>query len=589
MCHHLQTGARRANQLFVNQGAGNDGIPVFRDMAPEYGIADTSYSTNASFFDADNDGDLDLYVTVNMYDPQMGPNAYWWDNDARYLVNVDRFYINEYDSLRGHPVYRDATTEAGILKGGFSLGMHVVDIDRDGWKDVYISNDYNSPDMLFMNNGDGTFTDRAGDFMKHTCYSAMGMNVADMNNDGRADIFVLDMLPEDNLRRKAMLQPFNYISYVNNDRFGYTYQHVRNVLQMNQGVRPDNGDLSFLDVGLFAGIHATDWSWTPMLADFDNDQFRDLIITNGFPKDITDHDFSDYMTMRGNFIAPDVSLELIPSVKLYNYAYRNELDSAGGIPRFTTVSREWGITEPSFSSSAAYGDLDNDGDLDYVINNIDDSASVFRNMLVEQGRGRSNWLKVHFTGGSGNPDGLGAIVEIFYDGQEQMWENNPYRGYHSSVQTGAHFGLGEVSRLDSLRVEWPGGKTQTLRDVGVNADLRLDWAEATSVPLVRKPAPEPLFSERGAELGLDYLHPESDYIDYKVQRLLLHKLSQLGPGLAVSDVNGDGRDDLYLGGSHFHKGWFFLQQADGNFLEEGPAAGRGRRHQAGRRAGGVVF
>ena len=562
-----EPGKRRTNQLFVNQGTQDNGHLKFKEMAEAYGIADTSYTTTAAFFDYDNDGDLDLYLAVNQFDPMLAPNGYWREIDHRAEVNTDRLYENSYDSLAGHPVFREVSSQAGIVRGGFTLGMNIVDINRDGWKDIYVSNDYNSPDMLYVNNGDGTFTDRAGVYLKHTSYSSMGMNIADMNNDGLADIFVLDMLPEDNLRRKAMLQPFNYVSYLNNERFGYTYQHVRNVLQLNQGRRPDNGQFVFSDVSMFAGIHATDWSWTPMLADFDHDQFRDIIITNGFPKDITDHDFSDYMIMRGNYISHDLPLQLIPSVKLHNYAYRNQLTRAGGIPNFSKVSKAWGITEPSFSSSAAYGDLDNDGDLDYVVNNINDSAFVYRNMLVEQEGENANWLKIYFKGGAQNLNGLGAIIEIYYQGQEQMWENTPYRGYHSTIQMGAHFGLGGVELLDSVLIEWPGGKEQVLYDIPVNQELTLDYRDAHRTSVLPSPDPSYFFQEMSEELGLEYIHPESDFIDYNIQALLLHKLSQLGPGIAVSDVNQDGLDDFYLGGSHFNKGRFFLQLPDGTFVE----------------------
>jgi hypothetical protein len=562
-----EPGRRRANQLYVNQGAQEGDFPVFVEMAEAYGIADTSYTTTAAFFDYDNDGDLDLYLAVNRFDPRLTPNGYWYKKDPKAEANVDRFYENRYDSIPAHPVYREISAQAGIVRGGFSLGLNIVDIDRDGWKDIYVSNDYNSPDMLFMNNRNGTFTDRSGEYLKHTCYSAMGMNVADMNNDGLADIFVLDMLPEDNLRRKVFLQPYNYVSYLNNETFGYTYQHVRNMLQLNQGKRPDNGQLLFSDVSLYAGIHATDWSWTPMLADFDHDQFRDMIITNGFPKDITDHDFSDFMIMRGNYMTNEVPLTLIPSVKINNYAYKNMLTEEGGIPYFKKVSKEWGINEPSFSSSAAYGDLDNDGDLDYVVNNINDSAFVFRNMLLEKEQGNTNWLKIELKGGQHNLYGLGTIVEIYYNGKRQMWENTPYRGYHATVQTGAHFGLGDIELLDSVRVEWPGGKVQLLYQVAVNQVMALDYRDAEEDGGHTFPATSSIFREVSKELNLDFIHPESDYIDYNVQPLLLHKLSQLGPGMAVSDVNRDGLDDFYIGGSRFNKGRFFLQQPGGNFLE----------------------
>jgi len=560
-------GKRRANQLYVNQGTQDAGSPYFKEMAGAYGVADTSYTTNASFFDYDNDGDLDMYLAINEFDPKLAPNGYWWPNDSRAEVNTDKLYENSFDSIAGHPVLTDVSAKAGIVRGGFTLGINVVDINRDGWKDIYVSNDYNSPDMFYVNNGDGTFTDSAGAYLKHTSYSSMGMNIADMNNDGLADIFVLDMLPEDNLRRKVFLQPYNYVSYLNNETFGYTYQHVRNILQLNLGKRPDNGQLIFSDVSMFAGIHATDWSWTPMLADFDHDQFRDIIITNGFPKDITDHDFGDFMTMRGNYMEREIPLQLIPSVKIHNYAYKNQTTQEGGIPHFAKVSEEWGITEPSFSNAAAYGDLDNDGDLDYVVNNIDDSAFVYRNMIVEQNREDANWLNVIFKGGKNNINGLGAIIELYYQGKQQMWENTPFRGFLSSVQMGAHFGLGELTLLDSVLIEWPGGRQQVLYDVSANQNLEVDYKNALPVNIQSSSDTDLIFKEVSQESGVDYSHPESDYIDFNVQALLLHKLSQLGPGMAVSDVNQDGLDDFYVGGSHFNKGRFFVQQSNGTFLD----------------------
>lgn len=564
----LDSGPQRANQLYINQGAGAGELPVFSEQAAAYGIADTSYTTNAAFFDYDNDGDLDLYLAVNQFVQSMAPNAYWRENEPRFAINSDHLYENRFDEAAGHPVFREVSKEAGIVRGGFTLGLNIVDINRDGWKDIYVSNDYNSPDMLFVNNGDGTFTDRLQEYLKHTCYSAMGMNIADMNNDGLADIFVLDMEPEDNPRRKAMLLPYNYLAYLDNERFSYPYQHVRNVLQLNLGQRPDNGELLFTEVGLYADIHATDWSWTPMLADFDHDQFRDIIVTNGFPKDITDHDFAEHYSMRRNYVSSDKLLDVIPSVKLHNYAFKNELDNPGGIPRFSKKSEAWGISETSFSNAAAYGDLDNDGDLDYVVNNINDSAFVFRNMIIEQDLGNSNWLKVSLKGDKDNIQGIGAIIEIYYGGRQQMWENSPYRGYLSTVQQGAHFGLGAVMLLDSVRIEWPRGKEQVLYEVPANQYLQVDYLHA------REPAVRPemkkatIFREISRESGVDFLHPESDYIDYNVQKLLLHKLSQYGPGMAVSDVNGDGLDDFYVGGSHFNKGQFFLQKRDGTFLEQ---------------------
>jgi len=558
---------RRANMLFVNQGLNEDRIPVFIEMAEAYGVADTTHTTTAAFFDYDNDGDLDIFLAVNYIDPRIHPNAYKNKGDIELTYNADRLYENRFDGDKGHPVFRNVSKESGFLTGGFSLGVNIVDINRDGWKDIYISNDYLPGDMLYMNNGDKTFTDRSSEYMKHTASSAMGIDVGDVNNDGLADICVLDMVPEYNGRRKTMVKTNNYSSYVQNDKFDYPYQYVRNMLQLNQGFRPDNGELIFSEIGLYAGIHATDWSWSPLIADFDQDGLRDILISNGFPKDITDHDFGDFMVENMNNISDEMALQSVPSVKMHNYAFRNELDHTGGIPTFANVSEEWGIKEPSYSMGAVYADLDNDGDLDYIVNNIDDSAFVYRNTVIEKKLENTNWLYVDFKGSSNNVNGLGAIVEIYYKGQVQMWENTPYRGYLSSVQMGIHFGLGEVTLLDSVRIEWAEGNKQLLFNIPANQKLVLDFKDS-SPGKTQVPDNMPhYFKDYAEEAGIDYVHPEVDFNDFRSQKLLLHKLSQFGPGIAVSDINNDGLEDFYVGGSHFYKGRFFVQQSNGKFME----------------------
>jgi hypothetical protein len=508
-----------------------------------------------------------MFLAVNNIDPRIHPNAYKEKDDIQLTYNADRLYENNFNREKGHPVFTNVSKAAGLLTGGYALGLNIVDINRDGWKDIYVSNDYLAIDHLYMNNGDKTFTDRSSEFMKHTSMSAMGMDVGDVNNDGLADLFVLDMLPEYNGRRKTMVKTNNYFSYIQNEKYEYPYQYVRNMLQLNRGLRPDNGELIFSEVGMFAGIHATDWSWTPLLADFDQDGFRDLIISNGFPRDITDHDFAQLMRDSLNLIPFDDLLERIPSVKLHNYAYRNELDIPGGIPVYSNVSEEWGIKEPSFSMGSVYADLDGDGDLDFICNNMDDSAFVYRNTLVDQKRANTNWIYFDFEGSSENVNGLGAIVEVYHDGQQQMGEHTPYRGYLSSVQLGVHFGLGEADQLDSVRIEWAEETVQVLYNIPVNQKLLLDFKDSSPGKFPTKENRHPHFMDITEEAGVDFIHPEMDYNDFSVQKLLLRKLSQFGPGIAVSDINKDGLDDFYVGGSHFNKGRFFIQEAGGRFRE----------------------
>ncbi len=326
-----EPGSRRANSLFINKGNQTTptGSVAFTEMAAEYGIADTSHTTNAAFFDYDNDGDLDLYLVINQMDKGAVPNNYRQKIVDGTSHRTDKFFRNDFDEKSGHAVFTDISKEAGITIEGFGLGINICDINRDGWKDIYITNDYLTNDLFWINSpmADGAagrrFVDKAPSYLKHTSHSAMGNDVVDLNNDALADIVALDMLPEDNFRRKTMLPPNNYISYFNNDRFGYQYQYVRNTLQLNQGIRPDNGEPLFSEVSMFSGISSTDWSWTPLIADFDNNGYRDIIVTNGFPNDVTDRDFIDYNNDKGSFLDKKQLLEKIPSVKIRNYAFQN--------------------------------------------------------------------------------------------------------------------------------------------------------------------------------------------------------------------------------------------------------------------------
>ncbi|WP_353480489.1 VCBS repeat-containing protein [Haliscomenobacter sp.] len=582
-CMTYNPGARRANLFYVNQGNDKNGVPTFKELASEYGIADTSYNTACAFLDYDNDGDQDLYLAVNHQKEDEFPNAFHPKSTDGSSYNHDILYRNDWDPVLKHAVFTDVSLPAGINGEGYGLAISITDINRDGWKDIYVSNDYLTNDHLYINNQDGTFTDRGTEYFKHTSYSAMGNEVVDFNNDGLMDIVALDMMPEDNYRRKTMLPANNYNTFQNYEEYKYLHQYVRNTLQINQGFAPGTQKPVFSEVSMLAGVSSTDWSWTPIAADFDLDGFRDLIVTNGFPKDVTDLDFVDYNSNSFAYASKGFLNDNIPSVKLKNYAFRNRGDLS-----FESMGEQWGITETSFSNGAAYGDLDNDGDLDYVVNNINDPASLFRNNLIRTGTpyvgaptnngrprrdrpdGRPFWIGIKLKGDSLNPMGLGAFIEIQYGkNQKQYWEHSIYRGYLSSIQPLAHFGLGSNEVVSKIIVTWPNHKQQVLTKIKSNQVIEIDYRKAATQAIPPPPPPlQPFFANVTAEVGVNFLHEEADFIDFNLQPLLPHKLSQYGPGLAVADVNGDGLDDFFTSGGHFHKGRFFIQSQDGKFQEE---------------------
>lgn len=547
---------RRANLLYINKGLNAEGIPVFMESAPQYGIADMGNTTHAAFLDYDRDGDLDLYVLTNIINNKI-PTNYRPKITNGTAINNDRLYRNN-----GNGTFTNVTKEAGIVFEGYGLGVAISDVNLDGWPDVYVTNDYLSDDLLYINNQNGTFTNQLAAYVKHTCYSAMGNDVVDINNDGLVDILALDMLPENNLRKKTMLNANNYITYINNEQFGYRHQYVRNVLQLNQGNTPE-GHPVFSEIGQLAGIHQTDWSWTPLVADFDQDGFRDVIVTNGFPRDVTDHDFAMYRSGPvGAVASPSFLVDSIPVIKISNYAFRNNGDLT-----FKDVTKDWGMDLPSFSNGAAYADLDNDGDLDVVVNTINSPALLYKNQLNDRkNETGSNYLRVKLLGNAPNRQALGTKVRLHYgNGKQQFYEHTLYRGYLSTVENAAHFGLGNQAIVDSVEITWPDGKYQLLRNVKVNQVLTLTYNKADEQQPVVKTATPLLFRQLPATESIEYTHREADKIDFNLQRTLPHKYTQYGPGIAVGDVDGNGLDDCYVGGSAGKSGVFFLQQSNGSF------------------------
>jgi hypothetical protein len=560
---------RRENLLYINQGADKSGVPHFKEMAAEYGLNDTTHTTMAAFFDYDNDGDLDVYLTVNEIIKANNPSVFHPKIKDGSYPSTGRLYRSDWDSILKHPVYKNVSKEAGITIEGLGHGVNIADFNRDGWKDIFVTNDFNSNDLLYINNHDGTFTDKASSYFKHTSANGMGQDVIDINNDGLSDVIELDMNPEDNYRKKMMLNANSYQTYQNSDYFGYQYQYVRNTLQLNQGPRMNGndsiGDPIFSDIGFFSGISETDWSWCPLVTDFDNDGFRDIIITNGYPKDITDHDFITFRREAAAVATKEMVLSQIPEVKLHNYAFRNN-----GNLTFNNTTSEWGLATPSFSNGAAYADLDNDGDMDIIVNNINDSAFVYRNTLMDGREKRQHYLTIKLNGSSTNRDGFGTWIEIFYQNKMQAYEQTPYRGYLSTIDIRPHFGLGPVTQLDSVVIKWPEGKKQVLNKIPADqlltvnikdADKSYDWITPAKTT-------DNLFTDVTDSIKLQYRDQSRDFVDFNIQKLLPHKFTEYGPALASGDIDGDGLDDIIAGGSIGKSAVILIQNGDGSFLQK---------------------
>ena len=545
----------RINNFYINQGLNDDGIVTFVDKAKEYGLDDNSFSVHSAFFDYDNDQDLDMMIIVNEMGNTRYHSQYRAQSQRTFFQRVDRLYENIQGS-DGNPKFQNVSDKAGINLPGFSLGINICDINKDGWKDIYISNDFLSDDIFYVNQKDGTFKDNSRAYLKHTSHSAMGNDVVDINNDGYSDIIALDMLPEGNYRQKRLLGETNYNAYLNFERFGYSYQFVRNTLQLNNGIDQDQEPM-FSDVSLYSGISATDWSWSPLVADFDQDGYRDIVITNGFPRDVTDHDFIDYQNDAYRFVSKEMLLSKIPSIKINNYAYRN----TGGY-KFEDVSEDWGFSMPSYSNGAAYGDLDNDGDLDLVINNINDSLTLYKNSTPPSEDYRA--LNIELSGSKDNLDALGAILKVKTDQGVITYEHSIYRGYLSSHSKRIHIGLGSAAP-QSIEVTWPTGEQTFISEPSTDQVLRIDY----QVTLRAQPSSAQKLKfntivSRDTNFVLE--HKEEDFIDYNIQPLLPHKLSEFGPSISVGDLNSDGLDDIYIRGSVFYKGQLFYQQENGQFV-----------------------
>ncbi|WP_162051912.1 VCBS repeat-containing protein [Pontibacter pamirensis] len=552
----------RANQLFINQGPDANGVPKFAEQAQEYGLADASFSTSATFFDYDRDGDLDMFLL---------------NHNPVTFSNLDDIAIKEIQK-KTEPEMRvklfrnddgkfvDVSDKAGFAGSAFTygLGAGIADINNDGWLDIYISNDYSAPDYLYINNGNGTFTDKINQSVGHISLYSMGNDVADINNDGLLDVYTLDMLPEDNRRQKLLFSPDNYEYFDLFVNAGFSPQYMRNMLHVN------NGDGTFSEVGQLAGISNTDWSWAPLFADYDNDGWKDLFVSNGFLRDFTNLDFikyrSSYFQGVGNKMNRQSILDLvnkIPASNINNYIYKNNGDLT-----FTNKGVDWGVNVASNSNGASYADLDNDGDLDLVVNNINKPAFIYQNKADKQLNHK--YLQVKLQGSGKNTLGVGAKVMLYKDGMQQYQEQMPSRGYQSNVSPVLHFGVGEAATVDSLRVVWQSGKQQVLRDVKANQVLVLEEKEATST--YRYPKAKTSSALEPIKSPVSFTHQKSAVNDFKRQPLLVNPMSFSGPALVKADVNSDGLEDVFAGGGAGQAGALYLQQKGGRFAAKATAA-----------------